>query len=199
MSSVKKCIELKNKFISTNRMRQYTDIDEYFENLKLCKEYYIPLSLVEIALRNSLNSHFKKEISKDWLLDKNFIQPQHQSKIDISIKLLRLESKQIVQDNMLAELSFGFFVTFFKAAYKNHFRYNDLKQIFPNLPSSKEKKINRHFVFTKLNNIRLFRNKVFHHDKIISKSEYQNMMAEIYEVLSYFDDKIVGITKDLNR
>jgi len=196
---MKKCIELKNKFISKNRMKQYSDINEYFENLKLCKEYYIPLSLVEIALRNSLNNHFKKEISQDWLLDKNFIQPQHQSKIDISIKLLKLEKKKVEQDNILAELSFGFFVTFFKAAYKNYFRYNDLKQIFPNLPSKKDKSVNRHFVFTKLNNIRLFRNKVFHHDKIISKKEYQNMMDEIYEVLSYFDDEIVEITKELNR
>lgn len=180
-------------------MKQYKSIDEYFKNLQLCKEYYIPLSLVEIALRNSLNSHFKQKISQDWLLDKNFIQPQHQSKIDISVKLLKLEKKKVEQDNILAELSFGFFVTFFKAAYKNYLRYNDLKQIFPNLPSSKNKSVNRHFVFAKLNNIRLFRNKVFHHDKIIGKIEYQNMINEIYEILSYFDKEIVHITKDLNK
>jgi len=40
---------------------------------------------------------------------------------------------------------------------------------------------------------------VFHHDKIISKQEYQNMMDEIYEVLSYYDEKIVNITKELNK
>lgn len=169
------------------------------KGVKYEKVYYIPLSLVEIALRNSLNSHFKQKISQDWLLDKNFIQSQHQSKIDISVKLLKLEKKKVEQDNILAELSFGFFVTFFKAAYKNYLRYNDLKQIFPNLPSSKNKSVNRHFVFTKLNNIRLFRNKVFHHDKIISKGEYQNMMDEIYDVLSFFDTKIVEIVKELNK
>lgn len=196
---MKKCVELKNKFISKNRMKQYKDINEYLDNLKLCKEYYILLSLVEIALRNSLNTYLKNKISQKWLLDKNFIQIQHQSKIDISIKLLKLEHKAINQDNLLAELSFGFYTTFFKAAYKNFFRYNDLKQIFPNLPSKKDKSINRHFIFTKLNNIRLFRNKVFHHDKIINKKEYQNIMDEIYEVLNYFDEEIVNITKELNR
>ena len=180
-------------------MKQYKNVNEYFDNLKLCKNYYIPLSLVEIALRNSLNNHFNVKVSENWLLDKKFIQPQHQSKIDVSIRLLKIEGKHIVQDNILAELSFGFFVTFFKAAYKNYFRYNDLKQIFPNLPSSKDKSINRHFIFTKLNNIRLFRNKVFHHDKIIAKQDYKNMMTEIYEVLSFFDDEIVQITKDLNK
>ena len=45
-----------------NMMKQYKSIDEYFENLQLCKEYYIPLSLVEIALRNSLNCHYNKGI-----------------------------------------------------------------------------------------------------------------------------------------
>lgn len=196
---MKKCVQLKNKFISKNRMKQYKNINEYFDNLKLCKEYYIPLSLVEIALRNSINSYFKTKVSKSWLLDSSFIQIQHKSKIDIAIKLLKLENKKIYQDNILAELSFGFFVTFFKASYKQYFRYTDLKQIFPNLPSTKSKSINRHFIFTKLNNIRLFRNKVFHHDKIISKHDYQNMMDEIYAVLSYFDIEIVEITKELNQ
>lgn len=112
---MKKCIELKNKFIS----------------------------------KNSLNNHFRRKISQNCLLDTNFIQIQHKSKIDISIKLLTLEKKKIEQDNILAELSFGFFLTFFKSAYKNYFRYNELKQIFPNLPSSKNKSINNNIIYMK--------------------------------------------------
>ena len=60
--------------------------------------------------------------------------------------------------------------------------------------SSKEKSINRHFIFAKLNNIRLFRNKVFHHDKIINKQEYSSMMDEI---LSYFDGDVVDYNKGI--
>ncbi|MEA3353941.1 MAG: hypothetical protein U9Q33_09020 [Campylobacterota bacterium] len=196
---MKKCEKLKQQFISDSRLTQYKNIDEYFQNLKLCKQYYIPLSIIEIALRNSLNKFFSYKVDFDWLRSDSFIQDRSKKKIETAIKVLISENKNIHQDNILAELSFGFFVVFFKQPYQQYLRYNDLKQIFPNLPSSKEKKINRHFVFTKLNNIRLFRNKVFHHDKIISKKEYQNMMDEIYEVLSYFDQKIVNITKDLNK
>ena len=196
---MKKCVELKNNFISKNRMSQYEDISEYFDNLKVCKDYYIPLALVEIALRNSINKVFHDNVSPNWLLNKYFIKPQHQHKIDISIKLLKFEKKEILNDNILAELSFGFFVTFFKQPYQKYLRYIDLKKIFPNLPSSSDKKINRHFIFTKLNNIRLFRNKVFHHNKIINKLEYENMLDEIYEVLNYFDEEIVHITQELNK
>lgn len=78
-------------------------------------------------------------------------------------------------------------------------QYKSIDEYFENLQLCKDKSINRHFIFAKLNNMRLFRNKVFHHDKIISKVEYQNIMNEIYEVLSYFDDEIVEITKELNR
>lgn len=198
MCQVRKCTILKSNFISLERIARYKNFDEYLENLKLAKTYYIPLSIVEISFRNSLDKLFKKNISKEWLQDEGFIKSQHKHKIDVSIKLLKLKDKEISHNNILAELTFGFFVTFFKAPYQQHLRYNDLKQIFPNLPSSKSKKINRHFIFTKLNKIRLFRNKVFHHDKIIDKKEYENMSNEIYEFLSYFDDEIAIITKRLN-
>jgi len=195
---VSKCVNLIDNYISIERINRYKNLDEYFKNLKLSKNYYIPLSIVEISLRNSLDKLFKRNISKDWLLDKHFIKLQHKHKIDISIKLLMLKDKEVNHNNILSELTFGFFVTFFKQPYSQYLRYNNLKSIFPNLPSSKTKKINRHFIFTKLNKIRLFRNKVFHHDKIINKEEYENILTEIYEILNYFDSKIVNIVKKLN-
>jgi len=196
---VKKCVRLRNNFISVERISRYKNLDEYFENLKLSKNYYIPLSIVEISLRNSLDKLFKNNISKEWLQNKQFIKPQHKHKIDISIKLLAIKDKEIIHHNILAELTFGFFVTFFKQPYSQYLRFNDLKQIFPNLPSSKSKKINRHFIFTKLNKIRLFRNKVFHHDKIINKKEYKTIEDELYEILNYFNDKIASAAKELNN
>lgn len=193
-----KCIELQHQFVSVSRMKQYENINEYFENLKLCKNYYIPLSLTEIALRNSLNNFFKIRVCENWIFDKEFIKPQHQYKIDLSIKMLQQKHKEISQDNIIAELSFGFFVTFFKQPYQQYFRYKDLKSIFPKLVSSKDKKINRHYVFTKLNKIRLFRNKVFHHNKIINKIEYQNMMNEISQILKFFDPELAIVLGKTN-
>jgi len=119
--------------------------------------------------------------------------------IKITKNILKQQKNIILQDNLIAELSFGFWVKLLTKTYSLYLRYNDLKQIFPNLQSSKEKKIKRHFIFTQLNKIRLFRSKVFHHDKTISKAEYQNMMNLIYEFLAYFDDEIVKITKELNN
>ena len=200
-----KCKSLKKQFISESRLGGYKNFNEYKENLLLSKSFYLPLSILEISLKNSIDNHFVNQIGIDWLFDKDFIKQQLQYKIDNAIKILNQNNKTynknkiLNHNNLMSELSFGFWIMLLKKPYQQYLRYNDLKQIFPNLPSSKDKKINRHFVFTKLNKIRLFRNKVFHHDRIINKSEYKNMMSEIYEVLSYFDEEIVQITKELNK
>ena len=202
---MKKCKSLQEKFISKSRLQSYSGLKEYRENILFSKSFYAPLSILEVSLKNSLDDHFIKTIGADWLFNKSFIKPQLQIKIDNAIKILNqnnklyFKNKQLNHNNLVSELSFGFWMMLLKKPYQQYLRYSDLKQILPNLPSSKDKSINRHFVFSKLNNIRLFRNKVFHHDKIISKKEYQNMMDEIYEVLSYFDDEIAEITKELNK
>ena len=202
---MKKCKSLQEKFISKSRLQSYSGLKEYRENILFSKSFYAPLSILEVSLKNSLDDHFIKTIGADWLFNKSFIKPQLQIKIDNAIKILNqnnklyFKNKQLNHNNLVSELSFGFWMMLLKKPYQQYLRYSDLKQILPNLPSSKDKSINRHFVFTKLNNIRLFRNKVFHYDKIISKKEYQNMMDEIYEVLSYFDDEIAEITKELNK
>ena len=197
MSRVK-CKKLQIQYISRERLIRYKNYKEYLMNIKFSRDFYIPLSVVEVSFRNSLNQFYTEKIGENWLEQNSILQPNAQKSISNSKNILKQQKKIISQDNLIAELSFGFWVKLLTKVYSRYLRYNDLKQIFPNLPSKKDKSINRHFIFTKLNNIRLFRNKVFHHDKIISKVEYQNMMDEIYEVLGYFDDKIVKITKELN-
>ena len=197
MSRVK-CKKLQIQYISKERLIRYKNYKDYLMNIKFSRDFYIPLSIVEVSFRNSLNQFYTEKIGENWLEQNSILQPNAQKSISNSKNILKQQKKIISQDNLIAELSFGFWVKLLTKVYSRYLRYNDLKQIFPNLPSKKDKSINRHFIFTKLNNIRLFRNKVFHHDKIISKVEYQNMMDEIYEVLGYFDDKIVKITKELN-
>jgi len=203
--SSEKCKQLKRQFISDTRLSNYKNFTEYILNLQLSKSLYLPLSIIEISLKNSMDNHFINIIGKDWLFNKSFIKPQLQYKIDNAIKILEQnnkiysKNKSLTHNNLMSELSFGFWIMLLKKPYQQYLRYNDLKQIFPNLPRTNDKNINRHFIFIKLNKIRLFRNKVFHYDKIINKKEYNNILNEIYEILSYFDSEIVNIVKDLNN
>lgn len=177
-------------------MAQYSSIDEYIKNLQLSNEFYIPLSILEISLRNSLNDFFNDRVGKDWLFDKEFIKPQLQIKIDTATKILKQQNKAITQDNIIAELSFGFWIMLLKKPFQEYLRYKDLKVIFPNIVSEKDIKVNRHYIFTKVNKIRLFRNKVLHFDKIINKAEYEDIQEEIYLILKYFDESLYSFVKD---
>ncbi len=195
---MRNCINIKNKFISKSRLAQYDNINEYIENLRLSNKFYIPLSIVEISLRNSLNSFFIDKIEKNWIFNKTFIKPQLQNKIDTSIKILKQQNKEIIQDNIIAELSFGFWIMLLKKPFQEYLRYKDLKEIFPNIVTEKNIKVNRHYIFTKLNKIRLFRNKVFHFDKIINKSEYRDIEDDLYLVIKYFDTELCKVAMDKN-
>lgn len=76
-------------------------------------------------------------------------------------------------------------------------RLSDIKSIFPNLPSKKEKLITRDYINKKLNHIRKFRNRVFHYEKIINKAEYKNIKNDIFELLLYFDKDIYNLADEL--
>ena len=77
-------------------------------------------------------------------------------------------------------------------------RFNNLKHIFPNLPPKEKLPIDRKMVSTKLNHIRKFRNRIFHHENIL-KEEFKNIEDNIYETLSYFDNELVEFTKKANN
>lgn len=192
---MRRCVKIKNQFISKSRLSQYNGLNEYIDNIQLSNKFYIPLSLVEIGLRNSLNRLYINKISENWLFDKDFIKPQLQTKINISIKILKQQKKQITQNNLIAELSFGFWIMLLKKPYQEYLRYKDLKFIFPNIGIEKIR-VNRNYFFTKLNKIRLFRNKVCHFDKIINKNEYKDIKDDIYLILEYFDDDLYQFAKD---
>ncbi|MDX9813144.1 MAG: hypothetical protein WC144_03505 [Sulfurimonas sp.] len=112
-------------------------------------------------------------------------------------KILR-SSENISKDKIVSELSFGFWTALFQSAYDDKMRFNNLKHIFPNLPSKDKVIIDRKMVSAKLNHIRKFRNRIFHHENIL-KEEFANIEDDIYEILAYFDMELVEFTKKVNK
>ena len=195
---MKDCSKLTRKFISIKRYEHYDNIYEYKQNILKAKKMYIPLSIVEVSLKNSINDFYTDKVGIDWIFNNTFLPIDLQKKVTIASKTLSQKKKSITKDNVVAELSFGFWTMLLKKYFQEYLRYRDLKIIFPNIQNTAERKINRHYLFTKLNHIRTYRNKVFHYDKIIGKVKYKNIENDIYEVLNYFDAKMISIVEELN-
>ena len=192
-------ISLIKKYISSERFRSYSGIDEYLENLVFSKKAYIPLSILEISLKNSINDLLTDKLGENWLENKDFLTNDSLRKIDEAINILYKRAELISKSKIIAELSFGFWVNLFKKPYEKKLRTKDIQKIFTNLPPKKEKIINREVIYKELNHIRNFRNRVFHYEKVINKDNYNQIFDEIDEVLFYFDKELFDCAKKANN
>ena len=188
-----------NQYITQKRLSKYTSIKQYEENLLLSRHYYIPLAILEVSLRNAINQHFEKFYGSGWLINEaSFLQRDHLSKIFDAKQKIVSRNEQLSKDKLVAELSFGFWVNLFKSSYDKQMRINSLRQIFANLPPKNVHFVNRHEIFQTLNHIRNFRNRVFHHERIINKEEFQHIGTEIDKILGFLHEDILYFSKRLN-
>lgn len=189
-----------HKYITEKRFSKYESLTQYEENLLLSKQYYIPLSILEVSLRNAINHHFEKFYSAGWLMhEASFLQKDHLAKIFDAKQKIKSRKETLTKDKLIAELSFGFWVNLFKSSYDRQMRIANLKQIFTNLPSKEIKLINRNELFTIINHIRNFRNRIFHHEKIVNKPEFLNIETEINEILNYLSEDLLIFSKRINN
>ena len=188
-----------NKFISNQRFSSYKDFDEYSQNLQFSKNAYIPLAVLEVALKNSIDDLLSHTIGTEWIEDESFLTKDSIKKVKEAKNILFKRGEKISKPKIIAELSFGFWVNLFKKPYSKKLRIHELKKVFLNLPPKREKVINRDILFKRLNHIRNFRNRVFHHEKVLDKDGYNLIFDEIYEILSYFDDEVCAFAKRVNN
>ncbi len=190
--------DVKKKFISEKRLLNYTDFDEYKKNIYLSQQYYILLSIFEISLKNSINNYFINKISTDWFNNET-LHSDTKQKIQKARKKIVQRKEIATRDKIIAELSFGFWTSLFRKSYSNLLRFKDIKAIFPNLPNRNEKLINRNILDKELNEIRKFRNRIFHYERITNIPQYENMQVTIYQLLSYFDVEVYNFAKNMTK
>ena len=190
--------DLRDKFLSQSRLGVYADFTQYEQNLKDSKHYYILLAILEVSLRNSISDYFSKHIDENWM-ENDFLNTNSKKRIKEVKSRLSQRSDTLSTDKVLAELSFGFWTALFRKDYAPVMRTKAIKHIFPNLPTKNEKFIDRNYINKKLNHIRVFRNRIFHYEKIIDKSEFREIDADIYEMLEFFDSDIKEFAQRVNN
>jgi hypothetical protein len=200
------CEEIKKSF-SEKRFEKYkrNDNDEVLTltrclwNVSLCESFYPILHNLEIALRNgihhTLNNHFGDEL---WMVNhrQRFSINDEKSLIKAEEELIRTR-KPIEAGRLVAELSFGFWTSLFSRHYEIMFwRNRDFyRTIFLNLPATHR---NRGFLADRFNKIRKFRNRIFHHERIIHH-RLQETHDSIIEVIDWLNPTLKIITSKIDR
>jgi hypothetical protein len=171
----------------------------YQANLKIAESYYSILNLFEIFLRNKINSELTNHFGDaDWILkEKNgfmndiVLEPSKyflKNQVLTAIKRATLKRKAITSGAIIAEQSLGFWTSLFDT---HHYKLlsGSIIHCFPNKPTTLQRKqIN--FI---LQEIRAFRNRIYHNEPIcfigntIDFSEAIRIKSEIYNVLNWMD------------
>ena len=168
---------------SSNRLNSYkfTNFDDnslalerYLYNIELSKSLYPLLSILEVSLRNRINQAIETILQKDWLLSELEQQNillfnEHKKLLDAYSKLLNKGHKNICTDDIIAELSLGFWIHLCTKKYKTILWHQKgfFRIVFADYPNFSEfDKLSR--VFPLLQLMLKLRNRIFHHEIIIN-------------------------------
>lgn len=149
-------------------------LERYLYNIEVSKALYPLLSILEISLRNRINKAIENTIQQDWLMKElnaqNILLTGEFNKLqDAKQKLLKKGHKNFTKDDLIAELSLGFWVYLCGRKYKNTLWHKAgfFKTVFTDYPNFSE--------FDKLSKISpvlqlmlKLRNRIFHHEIIIN-------------------------------
>ncbi len=177
----------------------------YEQNIALSQSFYPLLSILEVALRNAIDKKCIHHFSdSNWLVNQKagFMSDSRLTYIlnsgtartndflkrsveDAEKKIVK-RHKQMTHGNIIAELTFGFWTEFFEPTH-----YALLKgvpiQAFPHLPPS----VRRNNLYTALNEIRRFRNRIYHNEPICfhyiacDRREAVKIRRMIFEMLGW--------------
>lgn len=153
----------------------------YLWNAQLGEAFHLPIQAVEIALRNRINSVLNVSFGLNWWQEPTFLglaDKRQNDQIREAQARITKRGQTLVTGQIVAGLSFGFWVSMLDARYNPVVWSQHLAAGFPNLPSAS----NRYDLQTLARRIANFRNRISHHEPIFKANlsdEYSTCMRAL--------------------
>ena len=176
-----------------------TTLGRYLLNMALSEALYPVLQFAEIALRNAVHREMTARCGTDAWYDTpqariTFLQ---QDILDKAKRTLASFNKPLTPGRIVAELSFGFWTSFFNNAHARTGIGAFLsKKSFRHAPSAEQvqSKLDRRW-----KNIRDLRNRVFHHERILHWRDLEQRHQSIIEVIEWMSPELKDFATALDR
>lgn len=153
----------------------------YERNTRLAESFYTPLQALEICFRNHINDAMAAQFGEDWLINGAApLKKGTQISIGRAVSDLQQANVPLTQPALVAELSFGFWVsllgpgydaTIWRQACFRAFRHNG-------------KHLSRKVVHGRANALRRIRNRIAHHEPIFP-GNLEGSHDEILEAIGW--------------
>ncbi|MCY4194177.1 MAG: Abi family protein [bacterium] len=174
--------------ISPNRFNTYLKqssgahelaIQLYTWNIALGGALHGPIQALEVTLRNAIHNALASRHGEFWFHNPNLLKGNQRNNVHRVKNKLKTQNKQDTSGQLVAELSFGFWVALFAKRYDDLLWRTDLHHIFPS-------QVNRQELYEQLDRLRTLRNRITHHEPILQRdlqTDYEKLLW-ILEMLS---------------
>jgi hypothetical protein len=162
----------------------------YLWNTEVSAAFYGPLQGLEIALRNALHRELSRVYGASWYDVPSLpLSPRAQSLISDAKAAIAQGRKSVIPPRVVAELSLGFWIALLgpgpRGAYEMRLWRPMLYKAFPHA------KLSRKAVHQPLDQLRLLRNRIAHHEPIFQRpllDEHQRIL----EVVSWISPEMAS-------
>ena len=165
----------------------------YMLNIRLSEALYPALALFEVALRNKINYAISQNITSDWFSNERLLKQKEIEAINKARTALKTKKKPIERNNLLAELSMGFWVGLFKKEYKPAIwnKSNLFEDVFPHFNIKSHDRVAT--IHPKLQAINKLRNRIAHHEAIFDWEKDPNIYYnDIITILNWLDPALTS-------
>jgi hypothetical protein len=137
--------------------------------------FFVSLHMCEVAIRNGVDVALTATYGPNWpwqaVFENSVPNPQGEH-FKPKNELLRARSKFTVgaTGKVIAELKFAFWCHLFTRRYQNRVWDPHIRNAFPNLPAAYTAIQARQAIHDQLDPLRKFRNRIAHHEPILSES-----------------------------
>lgn len=153
----------------------------YLWNAQVGATFHIPIQTVEVALRNSINRALVAKFGTNWWQNPDFTRLlDRERRSDMEMVQRRIESKglPLITAQIVAGLSFGFWVGMLKPAMNPDLWSSQLRNAFPHLPANET----RTTLFKYAGDVANLRNRISHHEPIF-KRDLSKDFSELMKLL----------------
>ncbi|MGV9681014.1 hypothetical protein ACWDSJ_37580 [Nocardia sp. NPDC003482] len=165
----------------------------YIWNLQIAEAFYTPLHCLEISLRNSLHEQLKLHFQQEQWWQVAPVDAHTTAKIGEAVRELRKRSTDNPSaDSIVAELSFGFWVSLLSRRYDRHLWVPVLHKGFAHYRGQREP------LRDNLQAMVLLRNRIMHHEPIHHRHLAADH-AKIYILLRYLGPELTEWLQAIDR
>jgi len=151
----------------------------YLWNARLGEAFHTPIQAVEVALRNGVNIALSNVYTPNWWDCKDlfdFLDEERKGDLVTVLKHIRNRRQELCTGQVVAGLSFGFWVGILDGRYNPPIWGGQLRKAFTSFPADRGRKS----LHARVRDVATLRNRISHHEPLIGRdnlADFSNLMT----------------------